>query len=1638
MSLKKWHIISVWVLIWASFAANQDLRAQGGNTCTEAESNLISLPFNSTTQTTCSKGNDYNGSGSCLNPSATGNDFGGLDYLYAVKPNQSGFLEIKLHSVQASGNVSPVVIVFKGCPGSGTCVAAKRFSMASSVSPILLEVDSGQTYFILLDAYTNSTNYKNCYSYKLDVRLVPIVPQPGCTNMGFDAGNFTGWTALTGKAAKGEQGASTPSYTMLNIGPVNGRHEIMTGGTDPCAGFSRVAPGGNGFSVRLGNSSTGTEAEQLRQTFKVTAANSSFTYMYAVVFQDPGHPVEEQPFFKAMLKDEAGNVITCSEFVVAAAANLPGFLNANCAGVKYKPWSTVNVDLYNYIGQNVTVEFTTGDCTQGAHYGYAYIDGFCSPSTIAANRDTICPGQSIQLEAPSGYATYQWLPGGQTTQNITVSPLSTTSYTLRLTSFNGCVADYQIPVVVRPTPVPSFTWEAPFCDEPVSLTNTTAALPGVPFSIQWSMPQGSPVSGGQNQMNVQFPGQGSYPVTLKTITSAGCTSSVSQQVSVPPCVFRATIAGDTICPDSCYTFNVQTNYGVPPYTYQWSTGGTDSSLTLCPQQNTLVSVTVTDGNGSTATDTARIIISTPPTFASTIKNVSCNGGSDGEINVELSGNGPFQYYWEGGGLLPKLDSVSAGEYSLNVRDRFGCPSEQSFEVSEPTQLSASVQAQDPLCGLSNGVLEIFTSGGTAPYEYAIDTSALGSNPRMEGLEIGDYVLRVVDAKGCEIQVNASLNPVSYPISFQTWKRDARCGDNNGEITILSHDGGFGPYQMKINNVFKTYEGSAQFSNLAPGQYLIQLIDSNNCELDTTIEILQQYGPATIFSASSAATCGEDNAKVWVDSISGGKFPYEYKITSGNWGNEVLWSNLAPVPVQIQVRDSNGCTLDTIVNPGAIDKLKILARVRQTVSCNGGADGIADCEILAGPGPYTFEWSNGGTNIEILGLAAGVYSVIVTDSVNCRDTSSVTILQPQPLQATLTAVNPVCNSANGVIEVDSTYGGTAPYRYAIDSVYGSEAVFANLGEGEYRIRVQDSKNCEIELSKTLQMPSVPQEIELSVQDATCGEINGSIVVEGIQGGIAPYSIELDESNSQGTLPAHYAALAEGSHTLKVTDANGCILLKDTIVPQHHSPSGLEISVTPATCELDNATLNIDSTFGGTAPIYFSVREMPESPARYYSALAPGIIPLKAVDANGCTYDTSIQIAAIEKIAIDARVRRFVRCSGFADGRAEVTVLAGPAPYSISWNTGHTTALLDSVPAGTYFVTARDSNGCVDQDSVQISEPAQLGIDISGPDAVCYQEPFTLTATPGGGTAPVTISWLGHPHAGESLSLVADSTKSFKVVATDASGCVTEQLHNISIRPLPTGYIIPESREACAPACIRYQFVSTHPAEIQNHQWKIAGKPGGNKDLERYCFQTHGMKNAVITVRDIYGCSAEISDSGSVLIHPFPAAYFEASPEAADIYDPEISFTDKSGFAITHFWSFGDGTTSTFTDPVHTYPDTGTYTVCLTVNSNAKCKDTYCDEVKILPVPVVFAPSAFTPNGDGTNDVFRIVTRYVEEFNLQIFDRWGEIIFETSSPHVGWDGTYKGKKVQSDMYVWRLVLRDSLHKTHREDGRVTVLE
>lgn len=264
-----------------------------------------------------------------------------------------------------------------------------------------------------------------------------------CSNIGFEQNNFNGWV--------GTRGSCCP-ILITNTGIMSGRHTITSGtATDinTCNIVPIVAPGST-RSAKLGNENINAEAEGLSYTFTVTPQSNLITYQYAVVFEDPGHIPIQQPRFEASIIRANGTIVSCTQFTATAAGNLPGFQSCSrydALGfqifVRYKNWSTIAADVTAYMGQTLTLRFRTGDCSQGGHFGYAYVDASCGPLQLAI--DYCVNDMYAVITAPSGFASYLWNTG-ETTQTIYVNPMQISNVSCTITTAAGCTSVISIPI----------------------------------------------------------------------------------------------------------------------------------------------------------------------------------------------------------------------------------------------------------------------------------------------------------------------------------------------------------------------------------------------------------------------------------------------------------------------------------------------------------------------------------------------------------------------------------------------------------------------------------------------------------------------------------------------------------------------------------------------------------------------------------------------------------------------------------------------------------------------------------------------------------------------------------------------------------------------------------------------------------------------------------------------------------------------------------------------------------------------------------------------------------------------------------------------------------------------------------------
>lgn len=431
---------------------------------------------------------------------------------------------------------------------------------------------------------------------------------------------------------------------------------------------------------------------------------------------------------------------------------------------------------------------------------------------------------------------------------------------------------------------------------------------------------------------------------------------------------------------------------------------------------------------------------------------------------------------------------------------------------------------------------------------------------------------------------------------------------------------------------------------------------------------------------------------------------------------------------------------------------------------------------------------------------------------------------------------------------------------------------------------------------------------------------------------------------------------------------------------------------------------------------------------------------AVRFGGCVNPATITIAEPTVLTVDITGITNVSCFGGSDGLLTPTVTGGTTPYTYLWNDpcAQTTATAGNncIVAGNYCLTVTDASGCTAQDCDDVTEPDQLAITFMVVDASCFGLcDGDATVIPSGGTAPYSYNWNGiagtNTSTTQAINLCAGT---YNLSVSDGNGCNIDTLNWVVNQPPQVAInTLLAVDETCFGLCDGTISI-TAPNAIS---FSI---DGGSTFQNNGNFSNLCTGNFSVVVQDANDCQAT---STAVIDGPAPVfAYFTAGPQPATVFNTLINFSNQSSGALTYQWNFSGIDSSSENNPSFIFPNdtSGIYEVCLSaINANG-CEDEFCLEIIINEEFVVYAPNAFTPDGNGVNDVFFVYGNDIdpEEFELLIFNRWGELIFTSNSLQNGWDGTHKGIKSKNDVYVWKIKTQSLTTDAYFEKvGQVTLV-
>jgi gliding motility-associated-like protein len=477
----------------------------------------------------------------------------------------------------------------------------------------------------------------------------------------------------------------------------------------------------------------------------------------------------------------------------------------------------------------------------------------------------------------------------------------------------------------------------------------------------------------------------------------------------------------------------------------------------------------------------------------------------------------------------------------------------------------------------------------------------------------------------------------------------------------------------------------------------------------------------------------------------------------------------------------------------------------------------------------------------------------------------------------------------------------------------------------------------------------------------------------------------------------------------------------------------INVTNVKCNGTNTGSVAVNASGGTPPYSYSW-STPLGSGPVASALFAWTYSVTVADARGCSHIDSVIITQPTPLVLNTTSTN-VTCNGSANGTAIANCIGGITLYTYLWNTvpPQSSGTAVNLHAGVYTVTLTDANACRSTSSVTITEPPAISVNTFANKVTCkaYCD-GSGTVSASSGIPPYTYAWSTSP-VQTGMSVTALCAGAYSVTVTDANGC--KNINGIVVTEPPgTVLSFAVTDETCGKGNGSARVTATAGKPAYTYLWSYNGVSSDSISKLKAGSYT-------ITVTDASGCSTIAVAGVKNNIDFGMQASFAIDPAVAELFYPIVRFTDESPGAVKWLWTFGDGTSDSITlNPIHQYQDTGTYTTCFSIVNPDSCISSICYKVIIKPSWSFYIPNAFTPEGNGLNETFSGSGTNIFNYQMYIFDRWGNIIFKSNDINSGWDGkANKGREqAQQDVYIYKVIITDAFHIQHQYTGNVTLLK
>ncbi len=841
----------------------------------------------------------------------------------------------------------------------------------------------------------------------------------------------------------------------------------------------------------------------------------------------------------------------------------------------------------------------------------------------------------------------------------------------------------------------------------------------------------------------------------------------------------------------------------------------------------------------------------------------------GSAEVEIMGNGALcenpeitleategfsRYRWSTGESSRSISVNSAGTYSVTVTTALGCTAEDIKLVNGTSpEIFATISNIKPAScrPKKDGSFSVNPSGGAGGFSYAWETGS-GTSSTITGLGAGTYNVTVTDDNGCSI-VNEVVvgGDVTVPLTA-TPKGETCKGRHDGTIT-LSASGSNLQYSIDGDN----FDSKNYFTDLAPGDYLVQVIDNQGCGDAKNIKV--EGGTRFTLSNSIVAQSkcqGEGNGGQIILEPEGGRRPYTVSFDGGPFlANNFVFSDLKGDTFDIVIRDASGCEKSFEQEIEAGSDLVITGYDLTPATCAGIDDGGINIKTESGSGDFSYSVLNDAGilfpyfNPNFEDLSAGEHTIFVRDNpFDCIIPLEFEILEESPLLTNIINPTPCGDDQKATITVEPQTG-IAPYQYSLDTgAFVDINIFSDLDPMAYVVTTMDGLGC-IKVDSVDFEAAESFEIQLAIPSAeSCANFgDGQITIFTNNATTAEYRLD----NGAYVDSPVFSGLSSGDYTVYAKSGACTDSAMVTILPA--TPIVL-LDAEPqiALCEGDDDGQLTITVSGGAAPYQYKLENTPYQANNVFTNLRQGNYTLTVRDANLCEQTfTDVTLAGPVRLDANCVVTQHVSTKDGSDGAAQITVFGGASPYNIQLVDAGFNNIISStgvesftnIPAGDYTVAITDFNGCTTTCNFTINEPqCDFSIDHTKSDATCFEATDgTISLVLPAGNTPYTFNWLDAQYNGQA-QLTGLAVGTYSVTVTDQAGCTDSLTASITEPPLLSVEIIADNETICEKDTAQLRVTSNYA----QYNWSNTSTDAVAKVYEAGTYQ--------VSVRNADGCVA----------------------------------------------------------------------------------------------------------------------------------------------------------------------------------------